>query len=137
MIRDYNVGSERIRYQLCAAVHEENVMAKSRIRVDLLHHWSGSILLLAFCLYCFVTTALGANPKHRTNDRISATQQQFFPDEKGLERLAQLGIDKVVFVTRLGYDDSHWYPTSDTTAKTRIRRLMQAMASRTKASCTS
>ena len=84
-------------------------MAKGRIRIDLPYHWSGSVLLLAFCLCCFVTTAPGANPKPRTDDQISATKQQFSPDEKGLERLTRLGIDQVVFVTRLGYDDSHWY----------------------------
>ena len=109
MIRYYNVGSERVQYQLCAAVHEENVMAKGRIRIELPYHWSVSVLLLAFCLCCFVATALGVEPKPRTNDRISATRQQFFIDEKGLERLARLGIDQVVFVTRLSYDDPHWY----------------------------
>ena len=78
-------------------------MAKGRIRIELPCHWSGSVLLLAFCLCCFVAAALGVDPKPGTNDRISTTRQPFFIDEKGLERLARLGIDQVVFVTTLRY----------------------------------
>jgi hypothetical protein len=84
-------------------------MVKCRIRIDLPYYWSGLVLLLTVCLCCFAARAHGADPGPRTGDRVSATKQQLFRDERGLERLAQLGIDQIVFVTRLSYDDSHWY----------------------------
>ncbi|MHC4105969.1 MAG: hypothetical protein ACYSR9_13590, partial [Planctomycetota bacterium] len=45
----------------------------------------------------------------RAYNGASVARQQFSINKTGLERLAQLGIDEVVFVTRLTYDDPHWY----------------------------
>ncbi len=39
----------------------------------------------------------------------SPAEGRLFQVEKGAEKLAQLGVGQVVFATRLGYDDPHWY----------------------------
>ena len=85
-------------------------MAIGRARDNLDHSWPGPILFLLW-VCCCVAMAEGANPKPRpgANDQISSIKQQLFRCEKGLGRLAQLGIQRVVFVTRLAYDDGHWY----------------------------
>jgi hypothetical protein len=52
--------------------------------------------------YC-VTSVHGASPQ------TSSADQELFGTDKGLERLSRLDIKKVVFATRLNYDDPHWY----------------------------
>jgi hypothetical protein len=59
-----------------------------------------SLLILWLC--CFTAATDGA-------ERTPEPGQQIKPDKKGLERLAQLGTEQVVFATRLSYDDPHWY----------------------------
>ena len=41
--------------------------------------------------------------------QTSPAEGQRFQVEKGVEALARSGIGQVVFATRLGYDDPHWY----------------------------
>jgi hypothetical protein len=75
-------------------------MAKGQIRICFPHCLSGLVLFLIFCFCYFVAEAPGAEP---------VTRQQFSINKTGLERLVQLGINEVIFVTRLIYDDPHWY----------------------------
>ncbi|UCD28536.1 MAG: PD40 domain-containing protein, partial [Planctomycetota bacterium] len=82
-------------------------MARGRVRVNVHCNWSGGILFLLLWLCCYVTTACGAGPK--AEDQASSIKQELFQGGKGLGRLVQLGIERVVFVTRLAYDDGHWY----------------------------
>ncbi len=65
-------------------------------------------MLVLLGLLCCAAAADGARPEPGRPDETSSIRQQF-QIEKGLERLAQLGIQRVVFVTRLAYDDPHWY----------------------------
>ncbi len=57
---------------------------------------SALVALLGSC-----SVAMGGQP--------SPVGSQGFQREKGIEALAQMGIRQVVFATRLGYDDPHWY----------------------------
>ncbi len=84
-------------------------MAKDQVRVYLSCRLLGLVLLLTFCLCCYVAEAPGAEPEPRVYNRVPAARQQFIINKTGLERLARLDIEEVVFVTRLGYDDPHWY----------------------------
>lgn len=63
--------------------------------------WSASFLLLVLWVSCCVAAPSGGQSR--------TAGGQFFRGEKGFERLAQLGIEQLVFVTRLAYDDPHWY----------------------------
>ncbi|MCP4261654.1 MAG: hypothetical protein GY774_29755 [Planctomycetes bacterium] len=83
-------------------------MDKVQIRVHLPRCLFGLIQLLIFCLCCFASGISGAEPVLIANS-ISVARQQFSVNETGLERLTRLGIYEVVFVTRLTYDDPHWY----------------------------
>ncbi len=84
-------------------------MAKEQIRIFLSCRFSRILLFLSFLLYFFVAKAPGVVPKPKANERLSKVSRQFIKDNKGLERLAQLGVEQIVFVTRLIYDDPHWY----------------------------
>jgi hypothetical protein len=46
---------------------------------------------------------------HGASPQTSSADQELFQSDKGLERLSRLGINQVVFATRLIYDDPHWY----------------------------
>ncbi|HSV98670.1 MAG TPA: hypothetical protein VLI39_00750 [Sedimentisphaerales bacterium] len=56
------------------------------------------VLLPAAVLFCFAGLASG-----------SLADEGRFRREESLRRLAQLGVSRVVFTSRLTYDDSHWY----------------------------
>jgi len=70
---------------------------------DLDHGRPGFILLLLLWTCYYAVAAYGAP------GGTSSTGQQIFQSERGLGRLAELGIQRVVFATRLAYDDPHWY----------------------------
>jgi hypothetical protein len=53
--------------------------------------------------------AADQGPKPGAGGRLFLDKEQLFRGERGLGRLAELGIEQVVFVTRLAYDDPHWY----------------------------
>jgi len=80
-----------------------------QIRVPLSRCLSGMVLLFLLILTCFVLRAFGAGPELEAYDKVSAARQQFLLNKKGMECLARLGIEEVAFVTRLTYDDPHWY----------------------------
>jgi cytochrome c553 len=65
------------------------------------NRWVAVLLLL---LMFHGVSSLYAVPKE-----ASSADQEFSRNEKGLGRLSQLGIQQVVFATRLIYDDPHWY----------------------------
>lgn len=71
------------------------------------HNRPRVILLLLLWLCCRAAWANRAEPGVPAG--TSSTEQQLFKSERGLERLARLGIKRVVFVTRLSYNDPHWY----------------------------
>ena len=79
-------------------------MVNGRARIHSDNSRSGSALLLVLWLCCHATVASEAD----TGSKPTA-KQQFSQDKGGLGRLAQLGIQRVIFVTRLPYDDPHWY----------------------------
>jgi len=58
--------------------------------------------LLALLMFVFSAVADGA-------DTLPLASQQITLNKQGLQRLGKLGIDQVVFATRLKYDDPHWY----------------------------
>ena len=81
-------------------------MAKDQI------HTNSSCWLLALILllpFFFIANTLGIESKSEEATRTSAIQKQFSVNREGLENLVRLGIDDVVFATRLIYDDPHWY----------------------------
>lgn len=57
---------------------------------------------LMLLIFSFVAVADGA-------DLLPLSSQKITLNEQGLQRLGQLGIDRVIFTTRLKYDDPHWY----------------------------
>jgi len=56
-----------------------------------------------------VLMALFAPCAGAAGSQSSGVGSQGFQREKGLEALARSDVRQVVFATRLGYDDSHWY----------------------------
>jgi len=77
-------------------------MAIDRAHTNLDRTRPGLILLLLLC--CAAAGEVAPATLEAAN-----TPAQLFAAEKGTERLAQLGIERIVFVTRLTYDDPHWY----------------------------
>jgi len=77
-------------------------MAIDRAHTNLDCTRPGLILLLLLCC------AEAAEVAPATLEAVNPPAQ-LFQAEKGTERLAQLGIERIVFVTRLTYDDPHWY----------------------------
>jgi len=107
-------------------------MAKGRIDIDMHYSLSGSVLFLVLWLCCYIAMADGADhrPKPKAHNQLSLARRQpacpeypvsddslvrdgtagrLFQRERDLGRLVQLGIEQVVFVTRLDYNDPHWY----------------------------
>ncbi len=74
-------------------------MAMSRANRKMNHMVRLICALAVVLLSCWVTV----------NGQTSPAEGQRFQIEKGVEALARLGIGQVVFATRLGYDDPHWY----------------------------
>ncbi|MHC4567791.1 MAG: HzsA-related protein [Planctomycetota bacterium] len=58
-----------------------------------------SLLILLLC-FAAVTDAA---------DVLPLASQKIIQNKQTLQRLGQLGIDQVIFTTRLSYDDGHWY----------------------------
>jgi hypothetical protein len=86
------------------------VMAKNQIRSYLPCHLTRLLLLLMFCMCGYAAKASGvAIPNPKGGNRLSSVQNEFNINKNGLNRLARLGVERVVFVTRLIYDDPHWY----------------------------
>ena len=61
----------------------------------------GILVVLWFC--CFVTAADGAG------SGLPVVDEGLFEKGPGVSGLAELGVERIVFVTRLKYDDPHWY----------------------------
>jgi hypothetical protein len=59
-----------------------------------------SLLILLLCYFSVLAVA---------DDHLPPPEQQMTLNEQGLQRLAELGIEQVIFATRLKYDDPHWY----------------------------
>jgi hypothetical protein len=73
-------------------------MAQKQANAGIYRRWvrSALVALLGSC-----SVALGG--------QLSPVGSQGFQREKGIEALAQTGVRQVIFATRLGYDDPHWY----------------------------
>jgi len=77
-------------------------MAIGWARRNLYHSWAKRILVvLWFC--CCVVAAEGAG------SGLPAVAEGLFERGPGVSGLAELGVERIVFVTRLKYDDPHWY----------------------------
>jgi len=77
-------------------------MARGRVSYYCYHSRRAAILLLLW-MFHFAASVHGASPQMPLED------QELFQSDKGLGRLSRLGIDQVVFATRLIYNDPHWY----------------------------
>ncbi|HLB73635.1 MAG TPA: hypothetical protein VJJ98_06425, partial [Sedimentisphaerales bacterium] len=77
-------------------------MATNCFRRNHCQGWARRILIVLW-LCCCVTVAEGgvSGP--------SSAEQGLFQIDKGTAALAEMGIERIVFVTRLSYDDPHWY----------------------------
>jgi len=86
-------GEEK-RYCVChLGCSEENAMAEGRVRTGLYRTWL--LAVLVFSLLACVGAPLFAAPGFSTGPALA--------------RLSALGVEQVVFATRLSYDDPHWY----------------------------
>jgi len=81
-------------------------MTTGRVRSKANCGWARSILILLW-LFCWAAIVAGASVAPRGEE--SSADQNLFQTGSVLARLAQLGIERVVFATRLSYDDPHWY----------------------------
>ncbi len=77
-------------------------MEMGRARKHFYYSRKAAVLLLLWICYCAASV-------HGVTGKTSSADQELFRNEKALARLSQLGIQKVVFATRLNYDDPHWY----------------------------
>ncbi len=77
-------------------------MAIGRNHKQFYHSQRWAALILLWICHCAASVG-GAPPE------TSSSDQDLFRSDKGLARLSQLGIEQVVFATRLNYDDPHWY----------------------------
>jgi hypothetical protein len=77
-------------------------MAIVRAQKHFYYNRWGAVLFLLWICHC-VALVHGVPPE------TSSADQGLFRNENGLERLSQLGVQQVVFATRLIYDDPHWY----------------------------
>jgi len=82
-------------------------MAKRRARSTLCR------MRLCFVVFLTVSSHISAGaarkPGSKGNEKPSSAETSLFQVNANADRLAQLGVRQVVFATRLGYDDPHWY----------------------------
>ena len=81
-------------------INEENAVAENRMRGSLDADNRPSLLLLTLAS-CFCVAGIDA--------AASEAESQILCNNEAVMRLAQLGVDQIVFVTRHPYDDPHWY----------------------------
>jgi len=77
-------------------------MARGRVSYYCYHSRRAAIFLLLWMCH-FAASVHGASPQ------VPLEDQELFQSDQGLGRLSRLGINQVVFATRLIYDDPHWY----------------------------
>jgi len=73
-------------------------MAEKQVKAGIDHTWVRFTLIVVLVPRSVVA---GGQPH--------SVRSQDFQREKGLEALTSSGVRQVVFATRLGYDDPHWY----------------------------